>query len=159
VNTVKWFVKNAERVICAVLTLVMLSVLSLAVFSRYVFNMSISWAEELSIFCMIWLTYFGAAIAVQDRRHLRVTVIELFLSAKQKKILNILSNAVFLGFCLFIANGAFKMTILAHGTSQIGVATGIPVWAVIAGMTTAFALMALRLAQDTIKLFAEYGEL
>ncbi|MDR1884951.1 MAG: TRAP transporter small permease [Synergistaceae bacterium] len=155
----KWCLDNAERIICAALTLIILAVLSLSIFSRYVLNMSISWAEELSIFGLIWLTYFGSVIAVQERRHLRVTVIELFLSRGQRKVLEIICNAVFFGFCLFIVHGAFKMTVMARDAGHVGVATNIPRWAVIAGMCLAFWLMAVRLIQDTVKLLREYRDL
>jgi TRAP-type C4-dicarboxylate transport system permease small subunit len=156
---IRWLNENVEKAICVALTLVMLIVLSLSVFSRYVLNISISWAEELSIFCLIWLTYFGSVLAVQKRRHLRVLVTEFFLSAKHQKTLDIVCNLIFFLFCIFLTLGSYDMTVLAYRTKQIGAATGLPRWIVIAGIPFALSLMAVRLLQDMKKQFKELKEL
>jgi TRAP-type C4-dicarboxylate transport system permease small subunit len=152
---IRWIDKNLEKALCVILTLVMLVVLALAVFSRYVFNISISWSEELSIFCLIWLTYFGSSLAVQDRRHLRVLLTEMFISPRHQKMLDIVCNLIFMGFCIFLAVGTSDMALLAYRTNQTGAATGLPRWIVIMGIPVALVLMTWRLLQDTKKHIAE----
>jgi len=42
---------------------------------RYAFNSSIIVSEELSRWCLLWLTYFGALVALKRREHLAVTLV------------------------------------------------------------------------------------
>lgn len=40
----------------------------LQVFSRYLFEMSLSWPEELARYCFVWGSLLGAAIAAEQRK-------------------------------------------------------------------------------------------
>ncbi len=152
----RWIEANLEKVVVIFLTCVMTVVLFLQVFSRYVFNLSITWSEELSIFCLVWLAYFGAALAVQQRRHLRIEVFVSFLKPRKRKLVDIACNIVFFLFCIFLVYGTYNMTILAKATGQIAAATGLKRWIVFAGLPISFSLIAFRLLQDILRQFREY---
>ena len=47
----------------------------LQVILRYVFNSSLNWVEELTRYLFVWLTWIGAAHAVRNDKHIRVTVL------------------------------------------------------------------------------------
>src|SRR5690606_6818329 len=49
------------------------------VVSRYVYNYSIIWVEELTQFQMIWITYLGAGLALRQGRHVAVDLVENLL--------------------------------------------------------------------------------
>ncbi len=153
---INWLNENLEKIVVTVTTAVLLGASFLGVMSRYVMNMSLTWTEEVSLFALIWLAYFGAAISVTRRRHLRIDLIPVFFMSKPKQImLNILVNVVFFGFALFIMKGTFEMMMLAYNTKQVFAATGIPRWISISAVPCAFFVIALRLVQDTLKLYVE----
>ena len=152
----RWIGANLEKIVVVFLTSVMTVILFLQVFSRYVFNLSITWSEELSIFCLVWLTYFGAALAVQQRRHLRIEVFVSFLKPRKKKIVDMACNIVFFLFSIFLVYGTYNMTVLAKATGQIAAATGLKRWIVFAGLPISFSLIAFRLLQDLVRQFREY---
>ncbi len=155
-----WFLSDKpERILGFCLTTVMFVSLLLQVISRYVFNMSLIWTEEVSLFAVVWLAYIGASMAVIRRRHLRIDLVVMHLSPSKRKIIDICCNLVFFAMVVFLTYGSFNMTALAKRTGQVAAATGWPRWIVIAGMPFAFGLMSLRLVQDTLKHIREYREL
>jgi len=44
----------------------------LAVFFRYVLNQSLSWSDELVRYLFVWFTLLGGAVVVREREHIRV---------------------------------------------------------------------------------------
>lgn len=156
-NLLKWLDQNLERIIVIISTIVLLTASFLGVVTRYLFNMSLTWTEEISLFALIWLAYFGAAISVVRRRHLRIELVPLLLFDKYgQKIVNILVNIVFFCFALFIIKSTFEMMLLAYRTNQVFAATGIRRWTSIAAVPTAFLVVALRVVQDTLRHIVEY---
>ena len=69
------------------------------VVSRYAFNHSIIWVEELTQFQMIWVTYLGAGLALREGRHVAVDTLQDLLPAGLRRLLRhgvALTLAVFL---------------------------------------------------------------
>lgn len=151
-----WLDENLEKVVIVVVTSLMVIILAASVFSRYVVNISISWAEELSIFGMMWLCYFGVSYAAKLRRHIRISIIPDMLPPKPRKVIEICVNIVFILFMIFLIYGTIKMTVLSYETGQAAPASGWPRWIAIVSMPIAFALTCIRLAQDTVKMVGEY---
>jgi len=160
VSFIKWLDSNFEKVVVVVSTIVLLVSCFLEVISRYVFNMSLTWTEEVALFALLWLAYFGSAISVTRRRHLRIEVLPMLLfKEKGQKAVLIAVNIVFLFFALFVVQGTFKMMMLAKNTHQVFAATGIPKWTSIMAVPVAFSVIAVRILQDTKKLFGEFRAL
>ena len=67
--------KYFEEVLCAVCLATMSSCIMLQVILRYVFGEASAWVEEISIIGMIGSVYFGAALAVRNKDHLRIVFI------------------------------------------------------------------------------------
>ncbi len=72
------------------------------VIARYIFNNPSSWSEELARIVFIYLTFFGAALAVKRGRSLRITV---FLDRLPKKLrfisYNVINGTITIAFLLF----------------------------------------------------------
>ena len=51
---------------------VILVIILVAVFFRYVINQSLFWSDEIVRYLFVWFTLLGAALAVRDRQHIRV---------------------------------------------------------------------------------------
>jgi len=57
------------------LFIVMVSLVLLQIFVRYVVHISLPWTEEFARFLLICITFIGAALAVRDREHIAITSI------------------------------------------------------------------------------------
>ncbi len=49
-----------------------LTIILLAVFFRYVVNHSLFWSDEVVRYLFVWFILLGAALTLRDRRHIRV---------------------------------------------------------------------------------------
>lgn len=153
----KFLDANLEKIVVVFVSLLLLFGCSASVFSRYLFNMSLVWTEEISLIALVWLAYIGASLSVIRRRHLRIEILpQLLLKKKGQKLVLIFANVAFFGFAVFVTYGTYEMTMLAFRTNQVFAATGISKWVSIAATPASFSLIAVRLIQDTIKLINEY---
>lgn len=64
-----------EFLTCSFLSITIL-ITAVQVFSRFVFNFSFSWSQELLMISFVWFVLFGSALAVKHREHLKIDLIE-----------------------------------------------------------------------------------
>ena len=98
------------------------------VVSRYLFNHSIIWVEELTQYQMIWITFLGAGLALREGRHVAVDVIEEYLPAGLRRALR-----TFIGVAILLLLAAIAylgMQIVEFTWNQetpvMNIPTGIP---------------------------------
>ncbi|MBU8908950.1 TRAP transporter small permease, partial [Desertibacillus haloalkaliphilus] len=101
-KALKWLDEHFEELFLVIFSAVMVAVIALQVFMRYVMGSSLSWSEELARYCFIWLVYLGISYGVKKQRHIKVDVLLLALKDRGKIILNIFANVLFLGFAVFV---------------------------------------------------------
>lgn len=71
-----------------IIILIIMSLLVIVqVFSRYLFNYSFVWAEELVRYLMIWMVMIGAALVQAKNDHIRIDFFPLMLNPKGRIIL------------------------------------------------------------------------
>ena len=74
------------------------------VFMRFVLNNSLSWAEEISRFLMIWMCFLGSGVASKEGEHIAVNIIFKALPTKIKPYVIFFTKIFilfFLGFCVW----------------------------------------------------------
>jgi C4-dicarboxylate transporter DctQ subunit len=90
---------NFEETLIAIL----FGIMTVATFSnvivRYIFNDSILWALELTVFLFAWMVLLGASYAIKKNAHLGVDILINMLSPQKRRILGLI--AVF--FCLLFS--------------------------------------------------------
>jgi TRAP-type C4-dicarboxylate transport system permease small subunit len=77
-NKIQMFTYDVLEVISAIVLSVTIVVVTLGIVSRYVFNNSLSWTEEVCCIMLVWLAYFTAGLATVSKSH----VVADFLSQK-----------------------------------------------------------------------------
>ena len=70
---------------------------------RYVFSVSISWAEEAMLFLMIGCVFFGAGPVGYLGRHIRMDVVVLALPPRARKFFEIFSDLATIATCVMLA--------------------------------------------------------
>jgi TRAP-type C4-dicarboxylate transport system permease small subunit len=83
----------------ATLLLVLMVILvCLGVFFRYVLSASLAWYDEFASYLLVWLTFYGAVAASYHNRHIQFgTVVERFTANTRRKIA-IVAELFILGF-------------------------------------------------------------
>jgi len=110
--------KFSKGFILAVMA-IMVFVVSLQVFCRYVLNSALLWPEELTVFLMSWMTFIGAAIALRGWEHIGIDFFVRKLSTKMRDIVNLFVRFLVLIFVVFLlVTGINLVTTSSHMISD-----------------------------------------
>ena len=80
------------------LLVLMVLLVSLGVFYRYVLNASLSWYDEFASFLLVWLTFYGAVVASYRRRHIGFEIVVDRFTPSTRKIIELVAESCVLGF-------------------------------------------------------------
>jgi TRAP-type C4-dicarboxylate transport system permease small subunit len=74
----------------------------LQVFSRYVLNIGLVWTEDVAMFSMTWAVYFGAAMAVHEKFHVRMMAAVMVLPYRAAWVVTFLADLIWAAFLVFM---------------------------------------------------------
>ena len=123
------------------------------IFMRTILNYSLSWTEELSRYIFIWQTWLGTSIALKYKQHIRVEIlINIFKKAKNKKILEISVNLIWIAFSIFLlyAGTLLCKSMIARNVLSSGMR--IPLVFVYSCLPISSLIVLIRLINDSINL-------
>ncbi|MDR1100520.1 MAG: TRAP transporter small permease [Treponema sp.] len=129
---------------------VMILLLFLQVFSRYIMRHAFPWTEELALIFFILSIYFGATAAIMRNQHLRLEILLNRLGPKGRLILQIVDDIVFIAFNCIIFTGLYALTKRMYLSGARSAVTNIPKWIVYSFLPFLFMVMNIRLVQDII---------
>lgn len=96
------FLNNFEVYLGTVIFIAMTVLLMMQVISRYLFQFSFAWTEEICNILFIWMVYLGVSGAVLERKQIKIDAFIEALPFKWKKIMLIIGNIVTIVFCIWI---------------------------------------------------------
>ncbi|MGI6034174.1 MAG: TRAP transporter small permease [Limnochordia bacterium] len=88
--------------LCATMMLVMVAVVFLQVFFRYVLVSPLGWTEEVGIMTMIWTTFIGSYMAFRDNKHMRISLVYDRINPNQKRFVSLTGNILMIIMNIFI---------------------------------------------------------
>lgn len=86
---------------CALVAVIAVCV-CLQVFSRYALNIGLVWTEDVAMFAMTWAVYFGAAMAVHEKFHVRMMAAVMVLPYRAAWITTFVADLVWAAFLVFM---------------------------------------------------------
>lgn len=138
---------NLEAIICSTLLGIMLIILTAQVISRYIFNSSISWSEELARYLFIWFIFIGMSYAALKDAHIKIdSLLVVFPKAIRRYVLY-LGTIVWIIFNIIILVYSFEYTKTLFVSGQKSLGTQILIGYVYVAIPTGFALTTIRLVQ------------
>lgn len=108
----KHFISRLNSVIefiCKVMLCIQVVSVMCVVLGRYILNRTPVWGEELTLFCLVWVSLIGAYIPLCENSHLRMTIFDSKLSPRALFALELFGN-----FIIFI----FSVTMFVAGIIQ-----------------------------------------
>lgn len=125
------------------------------VFLRYVFLAPINWAEELTLYLMVWIVFIGGAVAVRTRGHIAIDLLPLVLSSANRRRLAIGVALAALAFFawFFWYSGEHVLRVRAAG--QTTPVMEAPMWLAYLAMPAGSLLMGLRTLQQLYRTLRE----
>jgi C4-dicarboxylate transporter DctQ subunit len=121
--------------------------LFLNVVLRYWFLAPISWAEELSLYLVVWIVFVGASVAVRTRGHIAIDLLALALGPVNRRRLALsvgMLVVVFLAFFIYYSAGH---TLRIRESGQLTPVMLQPMWLAYLALPAGSALMLLRACQ------------
>ncbi|WP_275157463.1 TRAP transporter small permease [Citrobacter koseri] len=82
--------------------LIMVAVIPVGIFARYVMNSALSWPEPVAILCMVTFTFVGAAVSYRAGSHIAVSMVTDRLSESAQRICFIVADLMLMAVSLFI---------------------------------------------------------
>lgn len=129
------------RWLLILLCVVMFVVVGFNVFSRYVLNSSLGWADELARFVFIWVSFLGAVVAYQKNEHVGLDfVVNRIASQKARLLLRLIGEVLVLLVLLCLV---YYGRIVAMSATNVSPALYIPMWIVYIVVPLSASLMVL----------------
>lgn len=113
------------------------------VIGRYGFHKPLYWAEEVTIFLIIWCVMLGAALVAAGGDHLKVEVLEISLKPKALRFHRLLVTAGTLAVCALVALAAYRLVVKLFAMGQTSVVAQVPMGAAFGALFVGFLLITL----------------
>lgn len=106
---------------------------------RYLTNFSLTWAEEVARYLMVWMTFLGAGLALRSGGHVAITtIVDLFGPRVQQALRGLVAVVLLVFFVAMIWYGHEYMTRMGR---QLTPATRIPFWYIYMAIPLGFGLL------------------
>ena len=93
-EAVEWFLGRLNagllagaRWLSITCVILMLVIVNLAVFQRYVMDDALAWSEEIAKFVMVWLTFMTAPLGLKVGAHVGIEALTQFLKGRPRQLL------------------------------------------------------------------------
>lgn len=119
---------------------------------RYVFDMSLTWAGELTNYLFIWSALFGAAYGFKKGIHISVTILLNLFPPIVAKGFMILANIISVIYLGVISYFGYELILMLKDFEEVSVDLEVPMWIPHLVLPIAFALAAYRAAEKVYEI-------
>ncbi len=103
-------IDRLQEYACFIFFFAMVVIGGISVFSRFVFNLSITWAEEAIRFSCIWLTWVGAALTVRKDGHVSIDIVlSMIKNDKVRAVYYCISRIIGIVFLIILLPAAIEL--------------------------------------------------
>ena len=145
---VHWLDEYLEAGLAALLLAVVVTLITVQVFMRYVMQNSLSWSEELTLWLFVWFIWLATSYAFKRRAHVRVAVLDQIFSSRGQLILNIFNQLLIVVFLSVLIYQCFILMNMPFVAKQRSVVLGMPIQYFYASAPFGAALSLLRLVKN-----------
>jgi len=118
------------------------------VVARYLFDASLVWASELSVYLFLWSVFFGAAYCFKKDAHIAVTIVLDAMPSKIAKVMLLISHLVTIVFLVAVAYYGYEYLLLVVDLDERSIDMwDMPMWIPYLVIPVAFAFSAYRVAE------------
>ncbi len=150
-KALKWLDRYLEEVLMTLLLIGIAVVMIAQVIMRYVVNYSLSWADELTRYFLVWSAFLSVSYCVRNRISIKI---DQFQNALPKKVIpwiKILRHTIVFIFCVIMLPFALTYVQQAVASGAKSSALMIPMYYIQSAPLVCFALLAVRVAQAWVR--------
>lgn len=153
-KVIKWLDEYAEESIMIVLLLGMTVVMGMQIISRYVFQASLTWSEEITRYMFIWSAFLSVSYCTKRRISIKIDQIVTMLPLKVSAVFKIIEKIIMLSFFVYMTYFAYDFFMAGVISGQVSPACGIPMYLIQVSPFLGFALTIVRIVQSMIHEFS-----
>lgn len=101
-SSVMDFFYRVSMWIAGMALLVMVAIIPIGIFARYVLNNALSWPEPVAILCMVTFTFIGAAVSYRAGSHIAVSMVTDRLGETARRYCSLIADIMLTAISLFI---------------------------------------------------------
>jgi TRAP-type C4-dicarboxylate transport system permease small subunit len=109
---------KAVKIILIAMVVVMTVLVIMQVLLRYLFSSAFSWTEEIARYLMIWVSFLGAGLALQQGLHIGVEALVMRLSRRGRRRVSLVSKAAVLLFLIVLTVGGIQLAWFVRNQSS-----------------------------------------
>ena len=122
-----YYFRNFEEIVCGCFLAFMVGLVITNVLLRFLFSYSITWAEEVSTICFVWLTFVGASAVYKHKMDVGIDMLVLKLPDTAQHYVRLAVSLVLLLINGYIFYMSIVFTSVAWGTptAVLGVSSAV----------------------------------
>ena len=147
------FYNQIEKYMIVSMFLVMTVIIALNVVTRFVFNFTLSWGEQLARLLLVWTSFAGISWAGMINVHMRVTALSLAIKKNSKifEIIYFLGDIVAVIYGFYLSWQIFGVMMLVKNQGQVLSALPlVPKWIMYLAGVLGMAGMSIRIIQRRV---------
>lgn len=149
---------HVERAAITIMMIVMVVLIFVQVFTRYVLSDSLGWTEEASRYLFIWLIFLSIGIAFVDKKHISIDILLDILPAFAQKIILQIGYLILMVLSVFLFMQGMELVENLQQFSQKSSTLQIPMWIIYLSLPVGFGIAFLRLIHVSILLYIDRPE-
>ncbi|MDC7954361.1 TRAP transporter small permease [Fusobacterium simiae] len=141
-----------EEAILLILLVLMTCIMGIQIVSRYVFQNSLTWSEELVRYMFVWSAFLGVPFCIKHGLSIKVDQFRNLFPIPLQKILMYIDKIII--FLLFLVLFIYSFTVVraTYLSGQTSPAMQLPIWTVQISVTVSSLLSMIRSIQNLLHL-------
>lgn len=119
-----------EEIPLIIFFFLMVIIMGVQVFCRYVLNNSLSWSEELTRYMFIWCGFLSISYCVRNNNSIRIEMLTNLLPLKWQKVVRFIEYALMIFFFGCLCLGSWEFLVSSFVSKQVSPAAGLPMYVV-----------------------------
>ncbi|MBQ6124806.1 MAG: TRAP transporter small permease [Spirochaetales bacterium] len=133
-NKIEDIVYTIGENICMVFMLLMVLIVCITVFGRFVLNKTPAWGDEIAIACMIWFGLVSSSLAERDDRHIRVSIVDKVYPKRLVRVFHIVFYILKIAFGAILTYQSIRLVIFNKRVFMTGAPKISEAWVSLAGV-------------------------
>ncbi len=119
---------NLDLVLAGIAFTILVAVTFGGVIFRYLLSSPIMWAEEVQLWCFLWITFLGAGAAFRHGSHVAVEIVFDILPKNVQKVLTVVNYLIVMGILLYVCVLGFDLLALMTKIHKTTAILRVPMW-------------------------------
>ena len=145
-----WIEKYITNALPVLFLMLMVVIIFMQVFTRFVFSFSFRWAEELGRYLVIWMVFLAGCSALRKGQLVGIKFVVEKMPKKYKVLIELISNILILFFLFIMTSFGTQLVQFNLARKQLSPALRIPIGWIYLAIPTSGIIMIIFISYDLL---------